>query len=352
MKPMNIAVLLSGGVDSSLALKLLANQGHHLKAFYLKIWLEDELAYLGNCPWEEDLSYARTVCETCDVELEVVSLQHEYHDKVVSLALNELKAGRTPSPDIFCNERIKFGAFFEKLHEPFDKIASGHYARISEQNGQFILRRAPDPVKDQTYFLSNLKQEQLKKILFPIGHLTKAEVRNLAMEHQLATADRKDSQGICFLGKIQYRDFVKFHLGEQEGELIERETGKRLGQHKGYWFHTIGQRKGLGLGGGPWFVVDKDTDQNIVYISHAEHVEEQYRSHLKVSQLNWINGTPIKKNLQVKLRHGPEMNQGKLTICNDHETEVELEYPDGGISPGQHCIFYDDEICLGGGVII
>ena len=223
---MNVAVLLSGGVDSSLALALLQREkGLALKAYYLKIWLEEELSFLGDCPWETDLTYARATCEQLGVPLEIVPLQSEYREQIVEHALAELRRGRTPSPDIFCNQRIKFGAFYQRVADECEQVASGHYACVEEDAGGFRLCRAPDPVKDQTYFLSNLSQTQLAHIRFPIGHLHKHQVRALAAEFDLPTKDRPDSQGICFLGKINYRDFVRFHLGEVQGDY--RRAGER-----------------------------------------------------------------------------------------------------------------------------
>ena len=245
------AVLLSGGVDSSVALRLLVEEGKHdLRACYLKVWLEDDAVLAGDCPWEEDVRYVRAVCEQLGVPLEIVPLQAEYLEHVVDHALGELRAGRTPSPDILCNQRIKFGAFLERVGD-CDAVASGHYARLGRENGRAVLLRAADPVKDQTYFLSNLGQQQLQRLLFPVGHLRKQEVRELAARFDLPTRDRKDSQGICFLGKIDYREFVAGRLGKREGAIIEKGSGRELGRHRGYWFYTIGQRFGLGLGGRP-----------------------------------------------------------------------------------------------------
>ncbi len=310
---MKIAVLVSGGVDSSVALKLLKDQGHDVKAFYLKIWLEDELAYLGDCPWQEDLSYVTAVCEKLGVPLEVVSLQKEYHDRIVSYVIAEIKAGRTPNPDILCNQHIKFGAFYEKiseLNENFDKIATGHYAQVIEQDNKFYLKTSPDLIKDQTYFLARLSQDQLSRALFPIGHLTKPELRELANQFDLPTKNRKDSQGICFLGKLKYSEFIKFHVGEKVGDLVEFETGKKLGTHKGFWFYTIGQRQGTGLSGGPWYVVSKNTDTNTVFISRNYYTGNMQRDSLIIENCNWISGDPILKEsgevkqFFVKLRHG------------------------------------------------
>ena len=351
----SIAVLLSGGVDSAVALKLLQESNPHaqIRACYLKIWLEDELAYLGECPWEEDLSYVRSICEQCAVPLDIVNLQAEYLSRVVDFSLAELKAGRTPSPDIHCNERIKFGAFFEKVGRQFDFVASGHYAQTrTSADGKVHLLRAPDAIKDQSYFLSNLSQDQLQKILFPIGHLPKSEVRRLAEFYDLPPKHRKDSQGICFLGKIPYREFVRFHLGEKVGEVIELETQKVLGTHQGSWFHTIGQRKGLGLGQGPWFVVDKDFENNIVFVSHHDHYLDLARDRFELLDIHWILGqAPEQESFHFKLRHGPHLIRGQLLSSPVGPTMVSLEETDPGIASGQHAVIYHEDECFGGGVI-
>ena len=248
---MKIAVLLSGGVDSSLALRLLHDQGHDVTAFYLKIWLEDETSFLGTCPWQEDVTYAQTVCDQIGVPLEIVPLQKEYYETVVSYTLAEIKAGRTPNPDVFCNAFIKFGLFYDYIDQSFDRVATGHYAQVCHHEGQTELIASPDPVKDQTYFLAYLNQKQLSRALFPIGHLYKEQVRELAHQYDVPAKDRRDSQGICFLGKLKFQEFIRHYLGDRPGDLIEFETGKKLGTHKGFWYHTIGQRQGSGLAGRP-----------------------------------------------------------------------------------------------------
>ena len=349
---MNVAVLLSGGVDSSVALALLSRQkGLALKAYYLKIWLEEELSFLGDCPWEDDLAYARATCERLGVPLEIVPLQSEYRVQIVEHALAELRRGRTPSPDIFCNQRIKFGAFYRKVADECDQIASGHYARVEAVASDFRLRRAPDPVKDQTYFLSNLSQAQLARVRFPIGHLHKHQVRAHAAEFDLPTKDRKDSQGLCFLGKIDYQAFVRFHLGEVRGDIVEQASGQKKGEHPGYWFYTIGQRHGLQLGGGPWYVTDKDVANNIVYIAHGSAPTRTGRRELIAEQIHWIAGAPEHNVLQVKLRHGPTLVPCQIQLLAPDRAHVALSTPDPGIAPGQHAVFYDGEVCLGGGVI-
>ena len=371
---MKIAVLISGGVDSSVALRLLVDAGHDVTAFYLKIWLEDELAYLGNCPWEEDLKVVRSVCERAGVPLEVVSLQKEYWDEVIEYTLKEVKAGRTPNPDMLCNQRIKFGAFYDKISPEFEKVATGHYARseaecaerADAENGPiFQLLKSPDPIKDQTYFLAHLSQEQLRRALFPLGQYTKAEVRELAHRFNLPNADRKDSQGLCFLGKINFNDFLRHHLGEKAGDLIEVETGKKVGEHRGFWYYTLGQREGLGLAGGPWYVVRKDPSANTVFISREYHAKEKRRDTIRVEKLSWIAGKPPKGArvgktlaLNVKVRHGSKEYGAKVHFETPDNgstiptfATVTLDQSDQGLAPGQFVVFYDGEVCLGCGVM-
>lgn len=291
--PDTVAVLLSGGVDSSVALSLLLQQGYKVKAFYLKIWLEDEIAHLNECPWEEDLQYAQSVCDLLNVTLETVSLQSEYWKEVVQYTLGEARLGRTPNPDVMCNSRIKFGMFYDYVGKYYYKVATGHYAQVrpkslagssttdplssteSVKEPEVELFCSPDIVKDQTYFLCNLRQDQLAKALFPIGHLAKPQVRVLAEQFNLPTKTRKDSQGICFLGKLKFDDFIEFYLGKQPGEIRDYITGDLIGRHNGLWFHTIGQRKGLGtllfpgtIHLGPWFVASKDPSKNTLFVTN------------------------------------------------------------------------------------
>lgn len=349
---MKTAMLLSGGVDSSVALRLLLDAGEEeVTAFYLRIWLDEDLAFLGECPFEEDLEYARAVCEQVQVPLEVVPLQAEYRRAVVEDTLSELRAGNTPSPDIWCNSRIKFGAFLEKIDDSFAQVASGHYARIEKRGDRFLLLRAPDPVKDQTYFLSQLHQGQLARARFPVGDFTKAEVRKLAARYDLPNRNRPDSQGICFLGKISYPDFVFAQLGKKTGDIVEQESGRKLGEHRGYWFHTIGQRKGLGLGGGPWYVVGKDVANNVVLVSHAERFEQRARDRFTVRSVHWIAGPPERTSLQTRLRHSPHLEPCEIEFKEDDRLEVTLRHKDSGVAPGQSAVLYDNEICLGRGVI-
>lgn len=349
---MNIAVLVSGGVDSSVALRLLKEAGHTLHAFYLKIWLEDELSFLGECPWEEDLAYVRAVCREANVPLDVVPFQKEYWERIVSYVIDEVQAGRTPNPDMLCNARIKFGAFYDAFGKDFDKVATGHYAQTEIKDGKTFLKMSPDPIKDQTYFLSQLVQEQLSKALFPIGAFEKGEVRRLAEQFCLPNAARKDSQGICFLGKIPFDKFLAHHLGERQGKLIEQETGKVLGEHNGFFYYTVGQRRGIRLSGGPWYVVGKNPKTNEVFVSHGEHHEFLARDTFSVGALNWIIGIPKVKKVMVKVRHGAKMYPATVELLKSGNLNVTLTEKDMGVAAGQFAVFYDGEYCLGGGTIL
>jgi tRNA-specific 2-thiouridylase len=365
---MKTALLLSGGVDSSVALvRLLEAGGSDVTAFFLKVWLEEELAGFGDCPWEEDLRLARAVCAGLGVRLEVVPLQREYRERIVASALDELRAGRTPSPDVLCNRRIKFGAFLETVGAGFEAVASGHYARVTERDGVPRLATAADSVKDQTYFLSQLTAEQLARCRFPVGELTKGEVRRIAAGLGLPTAGRPDSQGLCFLGEIPFDDFVRAHLGERPGEIRELGSGRLLGQHRGHWFYTLGQRKGLGLSGGPWFVMAKDVADDLVWVVHGDRLAEVAPDRFTVPAPHWIAGAPEGidvgrgrggsigvgggRELRVKVRHGPESYRCSVEPAPTGGLAVHLERPDPGLAPGQYAVFYQEGLCLGGGAM-
>lgn len=350
---MPTALLLSGGVDSSTALFELVRSGEsNITAYYLKVWLEDELDYLGACPWEEDLEFARAVCDQTGVPLVVVPLQREYYERVVQYTIAELQAGRTPSPDIFCNQRIKFGAFFDFLADESFRIATGHYAQIVREDGHVTMLRSPDPVKDQTYFLSHLSQEQLQRIVLPIGCLTKREVRLKAQEYGLASHNRKDSQGICFLGKIRYPEFIRHYLGERDGDIVDRETQCILGRHRGYWYYTIGQRQGLGLGGGPWYVVGKEVESNVVFVSHSDIARDHARSAFDVGELTWTWKPPSDGEVLLRIRHGPELLTGTIAWTSSATLRVEMNRSDRGVAAGQFAVFYHGDVCLGAGKIL
>jgi len=347
-----VAVLVSGGVDSAVALCRLADDHRYAPtAFYLKIWLEDELAFLGSCPWQEDLSHVRSICRSLGVPLEVISLQREYFSTVVAYTIDELRAGRTPSPDLICNRSIKFEAFASGAGAGFDHVASGHYARTSFRDGTTRLLRGADPVKDQTYFLALLDQGQVRRCLFPIGHLSKHRVRLEARSRGLPNSDRPDSQGICFLGRIPYEAFVEFHLDQRPGEIRDITTGRVLGVHRGHWFHTIGQRRGLGLAGGPWYVVAKDIERNRVLVAHGDELDPWRRDTFQIPRPHWIAEPPSSGRRLVRIRHGERLTPCTVATAAGGGLEVRLSESDSGIAPGQFAVLYDGEECLGGGAI-
>ncbi|CAL9082590.1 unnamed protein product [Musa acuminata var. zebrina] len=361
---LRVAVLLSGGVDSSTALRLLHAAGHDCTAFYLKIWFQEDFQnFWSECPWDEDLKYARAVCDQVDVPLELVHLSDEYWNNVVCHIISEYRSGRTPNPDVLCNTRVKFGAFLEAIASmEFDYVASGHYAHVvhsSSEDGPSILKLSKDLIKDQTYFLSHLSQSQLKRLLFPLGCLRKDEVRRISTLMDLPNKDRKDSQGICFLGKVKFSEFVAKHIGELEGVLLEAETGDYLGNHHGFWFYTIGQRQGLRLSGGPWYVVEKDVRNNVVFVSRNYFSLDKRRRTFHVGSLNWFSGAPPEntEQLQCKVRHGPGFYDCTIMAVpgidgDEDNLVVHLSEDDQGLAAGQFAAFYLGDVCIGSGVIM
>ncbi|KAL5567138.1 hypothetical protein UlMin_030302 [Ulmus minor] len=363
---LRVAVLLSGGVDSSVALRLLHAAGHACTAFYLKIWFQEDFEnFWSECPWEDDLKYAKAVCDQIEVPLEVVHLTDEYWKNVVSYIIDEYRCGRTPNPDVLCNTRIKFGAFMDAISSmKFDYVASGHYANVvhsctDPMNASSVLELSQDMVKDQTYFLSHLSPAQLKQLIFPLGCISKEEVRKLATIFDLPNKDRKDSQGICFLGKIKFSEFVARHIGEREGIILEADTGDFLGMHRGFWFYTIGQRQGLRLPGGPWYVVEKDIKNNVVFVSRNYYSSDKRRRIFRVGSLKWLSGLPPNQtsNLQCKVRHGPGFYDCNLNMeagegSDEDVAVVQLSEDDQGLAAGQFAAFYKGKSCLGSGVIL
>ncbi len=349
-----IAVLLSGGVDSSVVVYELAKLGLHPDCFYIKIGPEDT-ASEWDCSMEEDLEMATAVARKYGCRLEVVDCHREYWDRVADYTINKVRAGMTPNPDVMCNRLVKFGAFNEKCGKDYDLIATGHYAqteieKLQSSNSQLSnsqitwLCTAPDPVKDQTDFLAQIEDWQLAKVIFPIGHYIKDEVRQIAEREHLASAHRKDSQGICFLGKIDYNEYLRRYLGEQQGDVVELETGKRIGTHQGHWFHTIGQRKGLGLGGGPWFVVKKDIQQNIIYVSHGYDPATAYSQDFAIRDFHSLNGVLPPTYVTFKIRHTPDWHKATLEALPETGSYiVHSSKPIHGVAPGQFCVVYDEQ---------
>lgn len=352
IKDKRIAVLLSGGVDSSVVVWEFAQLGLHPDCFYIKIGPEEKEEW--DCSSEEDLEMATAVARKYGCKLQVVDCHHEYWNEVTRYTMEKVKAGFTPNPDVMCNRLIKFGAFDEKMGHNYDLIATGHYAQTeTDENGDKWLVTSPDPVKDQTDFLAQIESWQLKKAIFPIGHHIKNEVREIAEEEHLINAKRKDSQGICFLGQINYNDYIRRYLGEKPGDVIEMETGKRIGEHKGLWFHTIGQRKGLGFGGGPWFVIKKDVENNILYVSHGYDPQSAYKKNFPLHDFHFLTREVAMQKVTFKIRHTPEYHPATIEKLEDGRWMIQSEEAIHGVAPGQFCVVYDEHHhrCYGSGEI-
>lgn len=341
IKDQKIAVLLSGGVDSSVVVYELAQLGLQPDCFYIKIGPEEDEEW--DCSSEEDLEMASAVAARFDCRLEVVDCHEAYWQQVTRYTMEKVKAGFTPNPDVMCNRMIKFGAFNEKRGHAYDLIATGHYAQTEWIDGRKWLVTSPDPVKDQTDFLAQLHPYQLQKALFPIGHYQKEEVRQIAQREHLINARRKDSQGICFLGKIKYNDYIRRYLGENPGEVLEFETGRKIGMHRGLWFHTIGQRHGLGFGGGPWYAVKKDVAQNRLYVSKGFEPQTAYKKDFPIHDLHLLTAPLESLEVTFKIRHTPEYHRATLEPLAQGAYLVHAEAPIQGVAPGQFCVIYDRE---------
>jgi len=361
VKDNRIALLLSGGVDSSVVAYELVRQGLRPDCFYIKIGPEEEKEW--DCSSEEDMEMATAVAARYGLKLSVVDCHREYWDRVTSYTMEKVKAGLTPNPDVMCNRLIKFGAFYEKAGHDYDFIATGHYATTErDSEGRTWLTTSPDPVKDQTDFLAQIEPWQLSKALFPIGHMMKDEVRAIAQQEHLVNAKRKDSQGICFLGKINYNDYIRRYLGEKPGDVVELETGKKIGTHRGLWFHTIGQRHGLGFGGGPWYAVRKDMKTNTLFVSHGYEPLSAYKKDFPIHAFNFLTMNPWEEQLRqpgdsvevnIKIRHTPEFHPATLELCRDNIYMIRARNLLQGVAPGQFCVVYDEQChrCYGSGEI-
>lgn len=352
---MKVAALISGGVDSAVAVHRLLELGHEPHLFYIRIGLDNGE---GDCSAEEDIEMCTLIANRYSLPFDVVSLHEEYWGNVMEYALRTVKEGLTPNPDIMCNKMIKFGFFEQRWGHEFDMTATGHYASTTHIGDKVYLSTAVDPVKDQTDFLARISYDQLKHLMFPIGNLPKQRVREIAVETRMPNAYRKDSQGICFLGKINYNDFIRRHLGEKTGPIIEIETGRKLGEHHGYWFHTIGQRKGLGLSGGPWYVVKKNVHDNVIYVSNGYDCEKQYGRRIHLAEMHFISGNPwpadtSEVDITFKNRHTPAFTPARLKKLDDGEYLIESTDKIQGIAPGQFAVIYDREarLCYGSGII-
>jgi tRNA-uridine 2-sulfurtransferase len=349
---MKIVTGISGGVDSAVAALLLKRAGHEVTGLFMKNWEEDDDA--GRCGAEEDLKMARAVCELIGIPLRTVNFASEYWERVFSYFLSEYQAGRTPNPDVLCNKEIKFKAFLDHaVTLGADRIATGHYARIDIRAGRHRLRKARDANKDQSYFLYLLGQEALANALFPVGDLTKTEVRLLAREAGLPNHDRHDSTGICFIGERDFKSFLTRYIPARPGQ-IRTLAGEAKGQHDGTMYYTIGQRHGLGIGGEgeAWYVVGKNLADNILYVAQGEHNPALYSEALVAGQLHGIAVEPAAwpRELHAKIRYR-QPDQRCTLAWHDNRLSVVFDAPQRAVTPGQSVVFYDNDECLGGGTI-
>jgi tRNA-specific 2-thiouridylase len=341
-----VYVGMSGGVDSSLTAALLKEEGHDVTGVYMKNWTQDLPGM--KCPWADDLADAKRVAVQLGIDFKVFDFENEYKHKVVDYMIEEYKLGRTPNPDIMCNQEVKFKLFLEAaLEDGADMIATGHYAQT--ENG--ILKRAVDDNKDQTYFLYRVTGEALKKTFFPLGKFTKPEVREMAKARGLFTAGKKDSQGICFVGKIGIREFLSQYVEKRSGEVIDKQTGKVLGTHDGAIFYTLGQRHGLDVGGGlPYYVVGKDMDKNEVYVTTDLNDKTLWKQDIQLSSVHWINKKPEDGTYQIRIRHRAPLETAHLTN-SENDSILRLNDEQRAIAAGQSVVIYDGTTVLGGGII-
>jgi tRNA-uridine 2-sulfurtransferase len=356
-KAKHVVVGLSGGVDSSVAALLLKEEGHLVTGVYMQNWQADREDPF--CSAKQDLTDARAVCDKLNIPLKTVNFSKQYKEKVFSYFLDELSAGRTPNPDIFCNQEIKFTAFLnyalDQLGAEF--IATGHYAIINKDQHLLSLRKGVDPGKDQSYFLHRLNQFQLSRSLFPLGCLEKTTVRKIAREAGFINANKKDSTGICFIGERKFSDFLKEYLLIKPGNIVSEE-GIVLGRHEGLMFYTLGQRQGLGVGGhsnypeAPWYVLYKDIARNTLVVGQNLNHPLLYSTQLRCNLAHWITSHPkLPLSCKAKIRYRQEDQECVISTIHKDEYQVEFKQPQRAIAPGQTVVFYQGDICLGGGII-
>ena len=362
-----VIVGMSGGVDSSVSAYLLLEQGYQVEGLFMKNWEEDDTDEY--CAAADDLKDAQAVCDKLGIKLHTINFATEYWDNVFEYFLAEYKAGRTPNPDIMCNKEIKFKAFLEFACEDLnaDYIATGHYVQRAYRDGHWKMIRGLDNNKDQSYFLYTLNEQQLSRTLFPVGHIEKPQVRAIAEQAHLITHNKKDSTGICFIGERKFKDFLGQYLPAQPG-VIESAEGEAIGQHDGLMYHTLGQRKGLKIGGlstageAPWYVVEKDLKRNVLIVGQGHNHPRLFSKGLIANQLHWVNRTPLSQQISctVKTRYRQEDVPCTVVRVENNETDSETlnsEYriifkeQQSSVTPGQSVVFYQDDVCLGGGII-
>ncbi len=353
-----VIVGMSGGVDSSVSAYLLKQQGYQVEGLFMKNWEEDDND--DYCAAAEDIEDAQAVADKLGIELHTINFAAEYWDNVFEYFLAEYKAGRTPNPDIMCNKEIKFKAFLEFAAEDLgaDYIATGHYVQRRYQDGHWQMLRGLDNNKDQSSFLYTLDEDQVGKTLFPVGDIEKPRVREIALEQGLVTHDKKDSTGICFIGERKFKDFLSQYLPAQPG-IIETTEGEEIGRHDGLMYHTLGQRKGLQIGGlkehgdDPWYVVEKDVARNVLIVGQGADHPRLYSDGLIANQIHWVNRTPLTEATRavVKTRYRQADIPCLITPVGDDVVRVDFDSPQKAVTPGQSAVFYQDEVCLGGGII-
>jgi tRNA-specific 2-thiouridylase len=355
----HIIVGMSGGVDSSVTALTLQEQGHKVTGLFMKNWEEDDGTEY--CTAMQDLADAQQVCDALGIKLKTVNFAAEYWDEVFEVFLSEFKAGRTPNPDILCNKHVKFKAFLDYAIEDLgaEYIATGHYARVREQDGEFQLLKGVDPGKEQSYFLYAMGQKALSKTLFPIGHLHKTEIRAMADKAGFANSRKKDSTGICFIGERKFKEFLERYLPHQPGDMRTPE-GKYIGKHHGLMYYTLGQRQGLGIGGvkdapdEPWFVLEKDLENNVLIVGQGHDHPLMLHNTLEAGQLDWCGSLPLTETLPcaAKTRYRqPDQDCVVEPIAGGSRVKVRFDQPQRAITPGQSVVFYLGEVCLGGGII-
>lgn len=344
---------LSGGVDSAVSAALLRRAGYDVTGIFIRVWQPDWI----KCNWQEDRRDAMRVAAHLGISFLTIDLEREYKRDVIDYMIAEYKAGRTPNPDVMCNKSVKFGAFYDwAMKNGADFVATGHYARVKEENGKYKMLKGKDDNKDQTYFLWTLKSEQLAKVLFPIGELKKPEVRELAKKFRLPNADKKDSQGLCFIGKVDVKEFLLHYIEVKPGKVLD-ENGKMIGEHPGALFFTIGERHGFSIENKspndvPMYVVDKNIEQNTITVSPKKNSGQN--NIVKLVSVNWINGNVPErgKKFSARTRYRQQLQDVIIKYAADDSAKIEFESIQEPVASGQSMVFYDGEECMGGGIIL